>query len=516
MNNGNVNNNNKTNTNYVWPVRGDNDSLLLFSFQNIYKNYLKCRKNKRNTINALKFEINCEEYLLDLKQELDTGTYYPSRSVCFMVTKPKLREIFAADFKDRIVHHLLVDFLEKIWEPKFIWDSYACRKNKGTHAGVRRTRNFVRQATQNGSCPAYYLQLDIKNFFMTIDKDILFALLCKHVRNEKILNLAKTLIFHDPTTDYLLKGDRDYLEKIVPGKSLFFSGEKKGLPIGNLTSQFFANVYLNELDQFVKHTLKCRYYLRYCDDFILISKNYEELLQWKAEISRFINTRLRLQLNLSKQFLQPISNGINFLGYIVRRNYVLVRRRVVNNLRTRLDYYEKKLTRVEFPYVRVMYNVGDLEKLNAVLASYFSHFKWANAYRLRARIIEKYRFLKWFFTFENSRIIALYKNPKKIPALILQYRYFKTKFPADVIFFQVGRYFEFYGDEQQTASLLGLKAVPKSRGRKNTYGFPGKLLNRYIKKIKLTGKNMAIIREGERYVTGVKERRPDYRLVFQP
>ena len=173
MNNGNVNNNNKDNNNYVWPVRSDNDSLRLFSFENIYKNYLRCRKNKRNTVNALKFEINCEENLIDLKQELDMGSYYPSRSVCFMATKPKLREIFAADFRDRIVHHILVDYLEKIWEPKFIFDSYACRKGKGIHSGVKRLHGFLRKVSCNGSRPAFYMQLDIKNYFMSIDKDIL-------------------------------------------------------------------------------------------------------------------------------------------------------------------------------------------------------------------------------------------------------------------------------------------------------------------------------------------------------
>jgi retron-type reverse transcriptase len=229
MNNGNVNNNNKTNNNYVWPVRGDNDALRLFSFENIYRQYLKCRKNKRNTVNALKFEMNCEENLIDLKQELDTGSYYPSRSVCFMAVKPKLREIFAADFKDRIVHHILVDYLEKLFEPKFIHDSYACRKGKGIHTGTTRLRRFVGKATKNGSRKAFYLQLDIKNFFMSIDKDVLYDLIVAKVKDEK------------------------------------------------------------------------------------------------------------------RQSLQPVSNGINFLGYIVRHNYVLVRRRVVNNLKARLEGFENKL-----------------------------------------------------------------------------------------------------------------------------------------------------------------------------
>ena len=151
MNNGNVNNNTKDNNNYVWPVRGDNDALRLFSFENIYSQYLKCRKNKRGTVNALKFEMNCEENLIDLQRELIGRTYYPSRSVCFMATRPKLREIFAADFRGRIVHHMLVDYLERIWEPKFIFDSYACRKNKRIHLGVKRLQGFLAKSPETGA-----------------------------------------------------------------------------------------------------------------------------------------------------------------------------------------------------------------------------------------------------------------------------------------------------------------------------------------------------------------------------
>lgn len=151
MNNGNVNNDNKSNNNYVWLVRSDNEALRLFSFENVFRQYLKCRKNKRGTVNALRFEMNCEENLFDLHKDLSDRTYYPSRSVCFMATKPKLREIFAADFRDRIVYHVLVDYLERIWEPKFIFDSYACRKKKGIHLGVKRLQGFLRKVTRNGS-----------------------------------------------------------------------------------------------------------------------------------------------------------------------------------------------------------------------------------------------------------------------------------------------------------------------------------------------------------------------------
>ncbi len=516
MNNGNVNNNNKTNNNYVWPVRGDNDSLLFFSFRNIYRNYLKCRKNKRNTVNALKFEMNCEENLMDLKQELDTGTYYPSRSVCFLAVKPKLREIFAADFKDRIVHHILVDTLGKIWEPKFIFDSYACRKNKGIHAGCVRLRNFVRKVTKNGSQNAFYMQLDIKNFFMSIDKDVLFGQIAAGLNDEKILALASTMIFHDCTDDCVIKGDRQYLNKILPQKSLFFTGQKKGIPIGNLTSQFFANVYLNALDQFVKHHLKCRHYLRYCDDFILLSDNRDVLLKWKSEIRTFLKKTLKLALNEKRQSLAPVSNGINFLGYIVRKDYVLVRRRVVNNLRAKLSCFETRLIKEDPPsYVRLIYDYEQLENLRASLASYFGHFKWANAFRLKQSLLNRYDFLKYFFSFDGWKIIPTYKIPAQIPTIKLQYRYFKTLFAEDIIFFKKGKYYEFFEDDRKIAKKLGLKKMNRHSDCCTTYGFPVRLEKSFAGRIRQMGRSLTVISEGERYLTGIRQRFPKYRIMPQ-
>ena len=516
MNNGNVNNNDKSNNNYVWPVRGDNDALRLFSFKNLFRQYLKCRKNKRGTINSLKFEMNCEENLLDLKRELYDRTYYPSRSVCFMATKPKLREIFAADFCDRIVHHVLVDYLERICEPKFIFDSYACRKKKGIHLGVKRLRGFLRKVTRNGSRGAFYLQLDIQNYFMSIDKDILFSLIADKVRDESVLWLVKTLIYHDCTKDYVLKGDGGYLKKIAPQKSLFFPNGRKGLPIGNLTSQFFANVYLNELDQFVKHHLKCNYYLRYCDDFVMLSEDRDKLLEWKAEIEHFLATRLKLRLNRKRQSLQPVSNGINFLGYIVRRNYILVRKRVVNNLKSRLSAFEGKLVKKDHtPYVKVVYDYRVLEKLRATLASYFGHFKWADSYRLKISLMKRYGFLNMFFSIKDGRITESYRVPGNIPSLRLQYRYFKTRFPEDVLLFQVGSHYEFYRGDKDVASMLGLKEIHKPSARNVTYGFPVRLERDFIDRIKGYGRSVTVIGEGDRYLTRVKQRLPKYSLVFE-
>ncbi len=158
----------------------------MFSLDEIIKAYLSCRKNKRNTINAIKFELKLEENLYSLWRSLKDGSYSPGRSICFVVTYPKLREIFAADFKDRVIHHLLVGRLEPYFEKRFIYDSFACRKNKGCHKAISRLKKYINVVTKNKTKNAYYLQIDIKSFFSNIDKNILYSIVkcgggCKHL-----------------------------------------------------------------------------------------------------------------------------------------------------------------------------------------------------------------------------------------------------------------------------------------------------------------------------------------------
>lgn len=231
----------------------------LFSFASLHRHYLECRRHKRNTFNALRFEARQELNLLELAAALQDRSYRPSSSVCFVTERPKLREIFAADFRDRVVHHVLVRELERYWEPVFIYDSYACRKDKGIHKAVDRLRQFIRQASTNGNRRVYYLQLDVRNYFMRIDKQILWRLLKPHIDMPEVLWLCKLLVFHDCTENFTYKGKPGLLQQMPQHKSLLQCEDGKGLPIGNLNSQFFANVYLNSLDQFVKHQLKCRY-----------------------------------------------------------------------------------------------------------------------------------------------------------------------------------------------------------------------------------------------------------------
>lgn len=227
----------------------------IFSYENILDRYYDCRKGKRLTINAARFEINFESNLLRLQKELKDHTYRPGRSICFVVSKPKLREIFAADFRDRIVHHILVHYLEPIWEPKFIHQSYACRRKKGVHKAIGDLKKYVRKVSNNKNYPAYYLQLDIQSFFVSLNKNVLFELIKRKVKNPEILWLAETVIFYNPAGNYHKKSAQSLFDAIPPNKSLFKVDLGLGLPIGNLSSQFFANIYLNELDQFVKKNL---------------------------------------------------------------------------------------------------------------------------------------------------------------------------------------------------------------------------------------------------------------------
>jgi len=470
----------------------------LFSFANIYRCYLKCRKRKRKTINALRFEMRLEDNLCKLEKELKTKTYKPARSVCFVAKKPKFREIFAADFKDRIVHHILVDYLEKIYEPVFIYDSWASRKGKGTIGAVKRLQKFTRSITSNGVATAFYLQLDIKSFFVNINKDILKTIIRKKTDNKNILWLLDVILDNNCAQNYVLKGDPSLIKKIPPHKTLFNSPVNKGLPIGNLTSQFFANVYLNELDQFVKHKLKVRFYIRYVDDFVLLSKNKEDLILWAKKIESFLKENLDLELNWRKSKLRPISDGIDFLGYIIRPNYVLVRRRVVNNCKSRLRDIQKRLSHLNNDDRTLEFVPSIVEKTRKSFSSYLSHFKHANSYNLINLIFDKFPFLNDYYKYFNLVL------PHNFSSLKKQYEFFKNKLPSDdIIFFQVGCFYKFFNEEAiKVAKILGLNIIKKEE--EIFAGFPVRFEMKYID-IAIRNKcNVYIINEGTYLVRSLK------------
>jgi len=339
--------------------------------------------------------LNFESELLKLEEELQSRAYRPGRSICFCVEEPTLREIFAADFRDRVVHHLLYNFLEPIFEPKFIHGSYACRKNKGIHNSIGNLQTAIRKLTVNHRRVAHYLHLDICGFFMALNKDILFRLLESHLKNPDALWLAKTIIFNNPVKNHAMKGNLSLFAKLPSHKSLFHVPENQGLPIGNLTSQFFANVYLNELDQFAKHALKAKYYFRYVDDFLLLSKDKKELLDWRDKIGIFLKERLKLELHPDKQILGRTDSGIDWLGYIIKPGYMLVRKRIVKNFKRKLFEFNKELApyqgrvssgQLMLPFAAAKPPSELVRKILGVVNSYLGLFGHADTFRLRRKI----------------------------------------------------------------------------------------------------------------------------------
>ncbi len=302
-----------------------------FLFSDLVQAYIDCRKRKRNTTAALTFEINQEHHLTQLYRELVEGTYKPLPSICFVITHPKPREVWAAAFRDRIVHHLLYNYMAERTHATFIADSCACIPGRGTMYAAERLESKVRSITQNWSKKSYYLKCDIANFFVSINKKILGNLLVKRIQEPHWLALAEQILYHDPRKDVNMRCHQKLLERVPLHKRLTNQTADYGLPIGNLSSQFFANIYMDVLDQFIKRELHCKHYIRYVDDFVLLHESPQQLNEWLARITAFLPEQLDIQLNPSKTILQPIERGVDFVGQVIKPWSRTTRRRTVRH-----------------------------------------------------------------------------------------------------------------------------------------------------------------------------------------
>jgi RNA-directed DNA polymerase len=286
------------------------------SFENLYQSYLKARKCKRYKDYILDFSWNVEEELLALQAELKNKTYQHGEYYEFTLYDAKKREIKAAPFRDRVVHHALCNVIEPLFDKKFIYDSYACRKGKGTHKAVKRFEQFLKSSEDKWKGKEVYcLKCDVSKYFDSIDHEILLSLIGRVVKDDDAMWLIKIIVkssFKHRLHSYDLFHYRD-----------------TGIPIGNLTSQLFANLYLNELDQFVKHSLQKKYYLRYMDDFLLLGDDKRELHGCENVLRKFLSEELKLELHKRKVSLAPVGEGVFFLGYRIFQGYKLVRKTTV-------------------------------------------------------------------------------------------------------------------------------------------------------------------------------------------
>jgi hypothetical protein len=340
----NENNNNKSNGFSVRCV-GDCAGGGRFSasplFLELRKAYKDARRHKRNTINQLKFERNLERELLSLEMELKNRSYELRPSVCFINELPVKREIVAADFRDRVVHHFLYNRIYPIFDRKFIYDSYSCRVGKGTLFGINRARRFLK-ACGAGSPEVWVLRLDIRGYFMAINRDVLFKLIMDGLSGAAVGGLEefdltsfliRKTVFNDPLKNARFRSPPVAWGDLPKDKSLMSSAPNCGLPIGNLTSQLFANIYLNRLDHFVKRELKIKYYGRYVDDMLLVHGDKRILLGAVSRIREFLSSELKLTLHPRKIKLQTADKGFAFLGAYIYPGRVAVGRRIARNFK---------------------------------------------------------------------------------------------------------------------------------------------------------------------------------------
>jgi len=335
----------------------------VYDWENLLLAWRKAAKGKRGLAPAAAFEMNVAQNLLAIQEELAEKRYQPGGYVSFHIHEPKRRLISAAPFRDRVVHHALCNVIEPIFERRFIHDSYANRRGKGTHAALDRCQAFAR------SYP-YVLQCDVQQFFPAIDHSLLLD------------NIQRVIV--DPDLLWLCAGilesgrgvlSNEYEMIYFPGDDLFAINRPRGLPIGNLTSQFWANVYLNQLDHFVKRTLGCPAYLRYVDDFLLFAQDKATLWQWRAAIIEFL-AGLRLTLHEPRCHPQPVGEGIPFLGFVVFPQHRLLKRRKGIEYRRR---FRQRL---------LAYRQGrlSLDQLTASVQGWVNHVRYADTYRLRVNL----------------------------------------------------------------------------------------------------------------------------------
>ena len=346
----------------------------------VFNAYFDCRKTKRNSINQLRFEIELEKNLVTLHRELCGGTYSIGRSLAFVVTHPKIREVWAAEFRDRVVHHVIYNAISYRHHRRFIRDNYACIPGRGTHDGLRRMSGFARSITRNWTRPAYFLKADVANFFNSIDRHILINLVERHVPEEWICKLMRQVILHDPRTNFSTRSPSVLFDKVPRHKSLLHARSGKGLPIGNLTSQFFANLYMNELDQYLKHVLKAEYYGRYVDDMVLMHEDPAILNGWYERIDEFLQSKLAIHLHPNKKHLNLIDKGIDFTGFIIKPGRVYLRQTSLSKCRQKISAWERDGSRVD---------AETLEDISQSLNSYLCMLRQVNGYNARKSICNR-------------------------------------------------------------------------------------------------------------------------------
>ncbi|MFA5355630.1 MAG: reverse transcriptase/maturase family protein [Candidatus Paceibacterota bacterium] len=310
---------------------------------NLLEAWREFLRGKGNKPDVQEFSLCLMNNILSLHRDLINHKYKHGGYRCFKIKDPKARTIHKASVRDRLLHHAAYRLLYPFFDRIFISDSFSCRKNRGTHKSLNRFRSFACIVSKNNTKTCWILKGDVKKFFASVDQDILLEILRKYIPDEDIICLLREIIFSFRSVEY-----------------------GTGLPLGNLTSQLFANVYMNEFDQFVKHKLKIEYYIRYADDFVILSENKEDLKNKIGPIGDFLRIKLKLTLHPDKIFIKTLLSGMDFLGWKHFFNH-----RIIRNT-TRL---------------RAIKRIKDSDYNSATLNSYFGLLGHGNTYKIRNKIL---------------------------------------------------------------------------------------------------------------------------------
>jgi retron-type reverse transcriptase len=393
----------------------------------IFRAYYDARRNKRNSKQQIAFEMDLEHNLVELYEQIRDRKYEPAPGVCFIVDRPVKREIFASQFKDRVVHHLLFNYLSPLFEARMIFDSYSCRKGKGTSEGIRRIEHHIRSCTRNYTCNAYVLELDLRGYFMSITKEQLYQIIRRTLARcrdrpsgnglrwgerldmELVDFLLRRIIFRNPTQGCQIRGSKSDWNGLPRSKSLLMAPAGVGLPIGDLTSQLFSNIYLGQLDEYVKRVLRCKHYGRYVDDFYIVHESRNFLKEQVPKIRRFLRQELKLELHPDKIRLQHYSRGTAFLGAYVKPYRCYPTKRTV-------ALFHESIRRLERECAQTEPGTRRLEEMLSVINSYCGHLRQFKAYNVLEKQFRESPICKYFFFtkgYAKAKIKARYRSDRR-------------------------------------------------------------------------------------------------------
>ena len=369
--------------------------------------YYDCRRSKRRTASAIVYEMNYESNLIALRDRINTRTYQPGKSICFVVTRPRYREVFAASFEYRIVHHYIALRLEPLFELVFSPRTFNCRKGKGQLYGVKMLEADIKEASNNYTTDCYIMKLDLQGFFMSIDKSMLARMIDKFIVKyyqgsdiDDLRYLCQVVVLHCPEKNCERHSPREMWGHIPANKSLFTNGEGKGVAIGNLFAQLFANFLLNELDWYIEE-LGIKYHGRYVDDFYCIHKDKQVLLSAVPKIRAKL-AELGLSLNPKKFYFQHYTKGVEFTGAVVKPYRTYCCNRVLTNFIAAV----RKLNRSK--------NIDDVTHAVCSINSYLGLLRQSNEYAQRLKILKMIepRAYKWIYIKGHYEVLCI-KNQYK-------------------------------------------------------------------------------------------------------